>query len=216
VAILAPLLKLLIWDRVHRLLVDVEIHEMKTDPSIEQFLKAEANRLRSPGIDEIAERLQSQGNREIREKLEADRKTADTFDKYSYCKCYIRLTIQNTSRKKVAGISLLMSNPPSLWGWAQVDEGPPIKVTAAKIPIGDLQPHHKSVVQIWSSEQLGGWTLKKTFRISADEIDRVRMRFPMPGYLKVVYQKRFLLMVAYVWIVFILILIILAYFTTKP
>jgi hypothetical protein len=165
---LAPLAKWLIWDRVYRLVVDVEIYKTKTEPFVEQFLKAEAAKLRP------------------------DYETADRLEKNSFYENYIRLTIQNTSRKKIAGISLLMSNPPP-WGWAQVDEGTPIKVTEAKIPIGELQPHHKSLVQIWSSEPLrGSWMeLKERFRISADELDRVRIRYPMPEYLKQIYEDRF-------------------------
>ena len=191
VAILAPLLKWLIWDRVYRLRVDVAIYETKTEPFIEELL-----------------------NKQAKNFLPSDPATYERLQNNSAYKNYIRLTIQNTSRKKIGGISLLMSDPP-WWGWAQVDEGTPIRVTANKIPIGELQPHHKSVVQIWSSNSIGGWKLKKRFRISADEIDRVRMRIPMPEYLKAVYQLRFANMLLYIWIVFMVGATILAIITRK-
>jgi hypothetical protein len=178
VAILAPLLKSLIWDRTYRLTVDLESHDTKTDPVTQQFLDKEIKKLEF-GSDE-KEQMWGQ----------------------SYVKTYIRLTIQNTSRKKIGGISLLMADIPAFWGWAQIDEGPPVKLTKDKISIGELQPHHKSVVQIWSSDRIGGWNLKKRFRISADEIDRVRMRFPMPEYLKMVYRQRLVNAMVYFWIVF--------------
>jgi hypothetical protein len=55
------------------------------------------------------------------------------------------------------------------------------------INIGDIFPGHQKVLHIWCRYD---WTayqfarLKKLVRVSADELDSVHLRFPMPAYLR--------------------------------
>jgi hypothetical protein len=64
------------------------------------------------------------------------------------------------------------------------------------ISIGDIFPGHRKVLYFWSRYDLSDWhfeRLKKVFRVSADELDSVRLRFPTPHYLRTKYYFRFVL-----------------------
>jgi hypothetical protein len=112
-------------------------------------------------------------------------------------KSYVRLTIQNRGKRKVVGVTLLLSGLTSP-AFCQIDDGEPLLRVSERAPIlvGDIQPRHNRVVDLWSKDDLLESdlpVLKKTFKISADELDVVRFRFPMPQYLNTKVGDRILL-----------------------
>jgi hypothetical protein len=61
------------------------------------------------------------------------------------------------------------------------------------IGVGDIQPKHSRVIHIWCNADVSDFNfsyLKRLLRISADELDTVRLRFPMPRYLWKKYELR--------------------------
>jgi hypothetical protein len=98
---------------------------------------------------------------------------------------YVTLKITNTSKKKISGVSLIM---PDSSGSYQIDESKELAEIAkgqAAI-IGDIQPRHSRVVHIWlmaDHSKLFFKSVKGIAHISADELDVVHWRYPMPTYL---------------------------------
>jgi hypothetical protein len=83
----------------------------------------------------------------------------------------------------------------SLGAFVQIDETKElIEVESGKmIGIGDIQPKHSRVIHIWSNLDVARFhftNLKHALRISADELDSVRLRFPVPHYLWTKYGQR--------------------------
>jgi hypothetical protein len=103
-------------------------------------------------------------------------------------KSYIRLEIQNTGKKRIEHITVTTADALDR-DFYQVEEGETKFIeneaeADRRIAIGDLQPHQKSVVHFWSGGDLTDrsyrYGIKNWFLISADEIDRVYFRYPVP------------------------------------
>jgi hypothetical protein len=95
---------------------------------------------------------------------------------------YIKVRVFNTGRKKASGVTLRGK----VWeGFHyQVDEsnsGGSIDDSGALV-IGDIQPKDHRVVHLWSvvTPDIDN---KDTLKVSADEVDAVSYRFPLPDYL---------------------------------
>jgi hypothetical protein len=71
-----------------------------------------------------------------------------------------------------------------------------IKVTKGQpIAVGDIQPGHSRVMHLWSRADRADFHFdkaKKWLHVSADELDVVRFRFPMPTYLSTKIQNQVL------------------------
>jgi hypothetical protein len=78
--------------------------------------------------------------------------------------------------------------------YCQIDENEDMMEIKQHSPIniGDIQPKHHRVVHLWSSIDLSDnffKDVKKAIRISADEVHSVKLRFPLPRYLRTKYDR---------------------------
>jgi hypothetical protein len=109
---------------------------------------------------------------------------------------YMTVTVTNISKKKITGVSAMNPNSDMDMVW-QIDEaGEIINVKKGQlVAVGDIQPKHSRIIHIWTnvdtSEFNFSW-FKRFLRISADELDSVRLRLPMPRYLWKKYDFRFI------------------------
>ena len=108
---------------------------------------------------------------------------------------YIEIEVKNASKKRIDGITIV----PSEMGRDvrfQIEDGEELNATedGKKIELGNLQPQHCVKLHMWSGYDVGVriTDLKKLLRVSADEIDRVSLRFPLPPYQKYRYVRRLL------------------------
>lgn len=108
------------------------------------------------------------------------------FEETRIFQCWGQITIKNVSKKKVGNVSIIPSSYTHLH--YIVDNNSELsKCDGRPIVAGDIQPDHERVVTFWSGYNFGvSWPvdLEKAFKISADEIDRVKYVFPIPDYLK--------------------------------
>jgi hypothetical protein len=99
----------------------------------------------------------------------------------------VLVNIKNVSKKKISGVTVGLPDLVSAMV-CQVDEAEePIGDKVMKIvPIGDIQPGHVRSLYIWTGNDMSDFDfsfIKKLFHVSADELDAVRFRFPMPRYI---------------------------------
>jgi hypothetical protein len=110
------------------------------------------------------------------------------------CSGYCTLLIRNVSKKKISGIGITGDFVNCFY---QVDDDAtevPSRVPKDKpIPVGDIQPNHHRKVHLWMSSDLAGagfvW-VKRQCKVTADELDGVSYRFPLPTYLARKYRGR--------------------------
>lgn len=108
---------------------------------------------------------------------------------------YLRVSITNTGKKKISGVSVAAE---VLFGMVlQIDDAEEIIQLKKGQPfvVGDIQPKHSRVIHIWTNADVSNFNfgpLKSLLRISADELDTVRMRFPMPRYVETKIGPRLL------------------------
>jgi hypothetical protein len=105
---------------------------------------------------------------------------------------YMMVTITNSSKKKISGVTVMAPNS-DMSMFLQIDDGNEIREMkkAQPISVGDIQPKHSRVMHIWCNVDVSEFDLsrlKSLLRISADEFDSVRLRFPMPRYLWTKYE----------------------------
>jgi hypothetical protein len=105
---------------------------------------------------------------------------------------YLMVTITNSSKKKISGVTVMAPNS-DMSMFLQIDDGDEIREMkkAQPISVGDIQPKHSRVMHIWCNVDVSEFDLsrlKSLLRISADEFDSVRLRFPMPRYLWTKYE----------------------------
>ena len=109
--------------------------------------------------------------------------------------------IRNESKKRIDNITLKTpEGEPLIF---QLDGGEMRRVSAEPIPLGNLQPHHAINFRIWFRFEADTLALVRdaALRISADEIDRVRMRWPFPRYAKMLlFSDRKVIILAAVFI----------------
>jgi hypothetical protein len=97
---------------------------------------------------------------------------------------YMRFKVSNNSRKKLAHLTLFDDEYSNVY---QIDDGGLCAVDRSQpIVLDDLQPGREIILHLWSTSNLPTWIpdSKKRFTFSADELDRVKIKEPMPEYLK--------------------------------
>jgi hypothetical protein len=107
---------------------------------------------------------------------------------------YIELRLRNLSTKKLQNVSVTSKG--FLSGSYQIGDAEELLKLQndVAINVGDIMPRHDRMLHIWSVLDLAGVSfsfLKGSFEISADEIDTVRIRYPLPGYLHNRYHDNF-------------------------
>ena len=165
-AIIAPLFKKFYFDVQNRLRVEVRAWNFKTSSALKKAIGLE-------------------------------RQFGDPVRIAIGCNGYTTVTIINISKKKISGVSVTVPYSPVLmldmiWQIDDAEEFLDVKKGQA-ITIGDIQPKHSRVIHIWSNADMSDcnfFTVKQFLRISADELDSVRFRFPMPWYLGKKYELR--------------------------
>lgn len=120
---------------------------------------------------------------------------------------YMMVTITNIGKKKILGVSVMMLDS-NMSMFLQIDDADEIiEVTKAQlVGVGDIQPKHSRVLHIWTSADVSDFNfdpIKGLLRISADELDSVRLRFPMPRYLRTKIEP---------WLVGLLCVLVIALF----
>jgi hypothetical protein len=107
---------------------------------------------------------------------------------------YMMVTITNSSKKKISGVSIMVPDSNMTMSLQIDDAGEIIEVKKGQlIGVGDIQPKHSRVMHIWCNVDVSEFhfsVLKHLLRISADELDSVRLRFPMPRYQWKKYEFR--------------------------
>jgi hypothetical protein len=160
-AIIAPLVKKFYFDVQNRLRVEVRAWNYKPSEALKKFASDAKLEYSNP----------------LRKLLDAEG--------------YMRVTITNTGKKKISGVTVA---PEILFGVVmQIDYADEIiEVKKGHITgVGDLQPTHSRVIHIWTTADVSDFDfgrVKSLLRISADELDSVHLRFPMPRYLWTKYE----------------------------
>jgi hypothetical protein len=161
--VLAPLVKLLSFDRAHRLSAEVSLFGFEYSNFAAEAI---SERLKQILREDVGRFKQLQGIERI--------------------KSYVTLTIRNSGKKNVSGITLSLANifSPVFY---QIEEGSATATAppGSRIAIGDLQPGQQRSVKFWYPNFFGGTfpTIKSTFQITADELDLLKWRMPEPDYL---------------------------------
>jgi hypothetical protein len=170
VSLIAPIVKKYYFDVRSRLRVDVRAWRNKTSGALKKTVWDTLDAKRQYGDDPMRTLTKAGG--------------------------YMMVTITNTSKKKILGVSVIApdTNLDMVWQIDDADEIIEVK-KGQPIGVGDIQPKHSRVIHIWSNVDMSDFNffaVKHFLRISADEIDSVRMRFPMPRYLWKKYEPRLL------------------------
>jgi hypothetical protein len=157
-AIIVPLVKKFYFDPRSRLRV-VTVWRTRTCEVLKQAVREMRN---LPNWDELADIVNGKG--------------------------YTMLTITNTSKKKISGVSVFVSDV-GFDVFCQIDDdGELIKVKRGKPNVvGDIQPGHSRVMHVWSLMDMTDSnfaSIKNLLQVSADERDSVSVRFPMPSYIR--------------------------------
>jgi hypothetical protein len=170
-AIIVPLVKKFYFDARSRLRVEVTPGKYQLSEALKKFARAQ--------MDVAQSELFS---------------PARTLVNYSG---YATVKITNVSKKKISGVSIMASDETwhMIWQINDADELTEVKRGQA-LGLGDIQPKHSCTVHVWTPADISNFNfsiLKKLFRLSADELDSVHFRFPMPNYLRWKYLDRLML-----------------------
>jgi hypothetical protein len=167
-AIIVPLIKKFYFDTRSRLRVEVRAFRANM----------------SEGVKKI-----------VRDALAAKQQFFDPMHSLVGYHGYAVVTITNMSKKKIANVSAV--SPAFALIWQVDDAAEAVELQPGQpIVVGDIQPKRSRVIHLWCSADMSDFDFgplkNKLIRISADELDSVRRRFPTPRYLWKKYQLRFL------------------------
>jgi hypothetical protein len=173
--IVGPAVKKWYFDVQNRLRVEVRLCTTKTSEQTKRFLDSQ----KIPYDDPI---------RDLMRPIRGLMRTTS----------YATITIKNIGRRKISAVTVTLLDHAYYDTFCQIDDSDELLEVkeGLPVPIGDIQPRHHRLVHIWL---LGDMTLydfsrvRKWLRISADELDSVRFRYPMPHYLRTKYQIRTLI-----------------------
>jgi len=166
-ALIVPLVKKFYFDVQHTLRVEVRAFSARTSEVVQKIV---IGTLPSP-FDPLAKLVRSRG--------------------------YLMVKITNSGKRKINGVSATLSN--SLFEMqCQLDDDVELIAakTGTKIDLGDIQPKHSRMIHMWSDLDTSDWSfgglvgLKHILQLSADELDNVRIRFPMSRYMRKKYEFR--------------------------
>jgi hypothetical protein len=168
-AIIVPLIKKFYFDAQNRLRVEVRSWNYKTSEALKKL---------------------------VREPLDAKQKYFGPMRMFVNAHGYMVITITNIGKKKISAVSVMVPDAYLNMVW-QIDDAETFLEVKKGQPIGlgDIQPKHSRVIYIWSDVDTSDFNFawfKHFLRISADELDSVRLRFPMPRYLRKKYEPRLL------------------------
>jgi hypothetical protein len=113
----------------------------------------------------------------------------------------LAIILRNIGKKKITGVSVTPLDDPFMYdAFLQVgDSAEIIKMKqGSSTTVGDIQPSHSRLIHIWTRPSAADWqfgAFKKSLRISADELDSLRMKFPWPTYLRSKYLSLLLVVV---------------------
>ena len=167
-AIIVPLIKKFYFDTRSRLRVEVRAFRAKTSEGLKQI---------------------------VSESLDAKRQYFGPMRSVVACNGYAAVTITNIGKKKIVGVTAMSPSFELIW---QLDDGNEAVQLQQEQPffVGDIQPKRSRVIHLWCRADMSDFNFaplkNKLIRISADELDSVRRRFPMPRYLWKKYELRFL------------------------
>jgi hypothetical protein len=109
----------------------------------------------------------------------------DKYDDYFKSDIYIRLKVKNNSSRKLSAFTFSAHSITS--SLMQIGEGELVRITEeVPVIVGDLQPKREMMIHVLGSSF---WAhsddeIKKALVFSADELGRVKYKFPMPFYIK--------------------------------
>jgi hypothetical protein len=168
-SIIVPLIKKFYFDARSRLRVEVRPWNYRTSEALKKIMRAQLDAARSELFSPPRSVLNAGG--------------------------YTTVTITNVSKKKISGVSMMAPN--EIWNmiWQIDDADELIEVKKGQpVRLGDIQPMHSCTVHVWTPHaDMSAFNfsmLRKLFRLSADELDSVHFRFPMPRYLTTKYIGR--------------------------
>jgi hypothetical protein len=165
-AIIVPLIKKFYFDTRSRLRVEVRAFRTKTSEGLKQI---------------------------VSESLDAKRQYFGPMRSIVAYNGYAAVTITNIGKKKIVGVTAMSPSFALIW---QLDGGSEAVELQQEQPffVGDIQPKRSRVIHLWCLADMSDFNFaplkNKLIRISADELDSVRLRFPMPGYLWGKYELR--------------------------
>jgi hypothetical protein len=100
---------------------------------------------------------------------------------------YMRLMLHNPTKKKLNSITVSWTSD-LITPLYQIDHESELHGPAEKkVLLGDLQPRQTRTLHIWTSFAFVDWhytRLPILFEVTADEFDKLTLKFPFPGYLK--------------------------------
>jgi hypothetical protein len=157
-AIIVPLVKKFYFDTRSRLRVEVRGFRTKT----------------SEGVKKI-----------VGESLDAKQQYFGPIRTVMACNGYAAVTITNISKKKIAGVTATSPRFELVWQLDGANE--PVELKQEQLfVVGDIQPKRSQVIHLWCMADVSrfdfGPLKNRLIRISADELDSVRRRFPTPRY----------------------------------
>jgi hypothetical protein len=179
-AIIAPLAKKFYFDVQNRLRVEMRAWNFTTSEALKKIVK---------------------------EQLDAKHDISSPTRMVLNACGYMTVTITNISKKKISGVSV-MAPDTSISMILQIDDADEIiEVKKGQlISVGDIQPKHSRPIHIWvfadASDFNFSFLKKRLLRVSADELDTVQLRFPMPRYLWKKYEFRSI----WIFLIFVLLL----------
>lgn len=135
---------------------------------------------------------------------------------------YIAATITNISKKKISWVSV-MAPGTSISMFLQIDDTDGIiEVKKGQlISVGDIQPKHSRLIHIRvftdASDCAFSFLKRRLLRVSADELDTVELRFPMPGYLRNKYAFRSIWsFLIFAFLIYALLIVLKLWFECHP
>jgi hypothetical protein len=165
-AIIVPLIKKFYFDTRSRLRVEVRAFRTKT----------------SEGLKKIA-----------RESLDTKQEYFGPMRSVIACNGYAAVTITNISKKKIMGVTAMSPRFELVWQLDGANEAVELQREQLFV-VGDIQPKRSQMINLWCMADMSDFDfgpLKNRFiRISADELDSVRLRFPTPRYVVTKYVFR--------------------------
>jgi hypothetical protein len=170
VAIASPWIRKRFFDAAHKLRVTIEVSPCLERGVLVTLLKEE----RKKAAKEAAL------NKEV---------AVDEVFYLDRVRSYITVTIRNTGNKKVDGVVLRIVSVFGAFdkGQYQLDDDNATQKVQKDgiIQIGDLRPQDQRLLHFWSEDRplMGVSDLKKRFVVSADQLDLLSYRFPLPSYI---------------------------------
>ncbi|MCW0218433.1 MAG: hypothetical protein OJI67_08945 [Prosthecobacter sp.] len=105
--------------------------------------------------------------------------------RYDHIDSYIEIELTNKGKRRINSVTLSQDFGSGYYEIAGKNETHRAR-TDERIELGDLQPGKKFVVRFWTlgkASTMWALLLRRKVAVSADEIDHIRWKFPLPEYL---------------------------------